>query len=86
MRVNMNVPDELIKRLDAYAKSHYMTRSSVMCQACDEYLTAKEVVNFMSQLLDVMKEVASKNEIDEDSKKQLEEMEMFVKSIQPKKY
>lgn len=50
MRVNFNVPDELVARLDAYAKENYSSRSSVMCQACDQFLTAKEMQKMFGEM------------------------------------
>lgn len=82
MRVNLNIPDELVKRLDEYAKANYTSRSSVMCQACDQYLAAKAVTGLMQQLVDVMHKIAdNNNECDEDSLKQIQEMEAMLKML-----
>lgn len=81
MRVNINVPDELVKRLDEYAKANYSTRSTVMCQACDQYLNAKAMTTLMKQLLEVMQTIADNNECDEESLKQLQEMESLLKML-----
>lgn len=82
MRVNLNVPDELVERLDEYAKANYTSRSSVMCQACDQFLTAKAVTGLMQQLVDVMHKIAdNNNECDEDSLKQIHEMETMLKML-----
>lgn len=85
MRVNINVPDELVKRLDEYAKANYTSRSSVMCQACDQYLTAKMMTSLMSELLSVMKDISSKKELSEEDLKSLSEMEAVVKMLESKK-
>lgn len=82
MRVNLNIPDELVKRLDEYAKANYTSRSSVMCQACDQYLAAKAVTGLMQQLVDVMHKIAdNNNECDEDSLKQIQEIEAMLKML-----
>lgn len=82
MRVNLNIPDELVKRLDEYAKANYTSRSSVMCQACDQYLDAKAVTGLMQQLVDVMHKISdNNNECDEDSLKQIQEMEAMLKML-----
>ena len=82
MRVNMNIPEELLARLDEYAKANYMSRSSVMCQACDQYLNAKAVAGLMKQMVDVMNKIAdNNNEVDEDSFKQLQELETMLKFL-----
>lgn len=79
MRVNMNVPDELIKRLDEYSKANYLTRSAVMCQACDQYLTAQEVKKLFKQMTETMKRLAEKTEIDEQTKQEMEDFTRLAK-------
>lgn len=82
MRVNINMPDELLERLDEYAKTNYSSRSSVMCQACDQFLTSKAVVGLMGQLVDVMNKIAdNNNEVDDNSLKQIQELEEMLKMI-----
>ena len=75
MRVNFNVPDELIARLDEYAKENYISRSAVMCQACDNFLMAKQAKQLFAQMTQTMKVIAEKGEIDEETQKQLDEFE-----------
>lgn len=81
MRVNLNVPDELVERLDEYAKVNYSSRSSVMCQACDQFLTSKAVVGLMKQLVEVMQRIADNNEFDEEALKEIQEMESLLKML-----
>ena len=81
MRVNMNVPDELIKRLDEYSKANYLTRSAVMCQACDQYLTAQEVKKLFKQMTETMKRLADKNEIDEQTKQEMEDFTRLAQML-----
>lgn len=77
MRVNFNVPDELVARLDAFCKENYSTRSSVMCQACDQFLTAKEVQKMfgeMSRLLRLISERIKDNEtVDDETLRKMDE-------------
>lgn len=82
MRVNLNIPDDLVKRLDEYAKSIYSSRSSVMCQACDQYLTAKAMTGLMKDMVAVMQKIAdNNNETDEDSLKKIQELEEMFKML-----
>lgn len=77
MRVNFNVPDVLVARLDAFCKENYSTRSSVMCQACDQFLTAKEVQKMfgeMSRLLRLISERIKDNEtVDDETLRKMDE-------------
>lgn len=77
MRINFNVPDELIKRLDDYAKKNYTSRSSVMCQACDQFLFSKEIQMLFSDMRKVMQKILETQTIDENSKKALNDFEVF---------
>lgn len=81
IRVNMNVPEELLKRLDDYASNNYQTRSSVMCQACDQYLNAKQMQKLFSDMGKTFEKLAQIENIDEDTKKQLDEFERLAKLI-----
>lgn len=79
MRVNFNVPDELVARLDAFCKENYSTRSSVMCQACDQFLTAKEVQKMfgeMTRLLRLISERIKDNDTVDDET--LQKMDEFL--------
>ncbi len=81
MRINLNVPDELIKRLDNYAKKNYTTRSSVMCQACDQFLMAKEMQMLFSDMRKAMQKIADTQTIDEEAQKNFDEFEILYKSF-----
>lgn len=81
IRVNMNVPEELLKRLDDYASSNYQTRSSVMCQACDQYLNAKQMQKLFADMAVTFEKLSKIETIDEESKKQLDEFERLAKLI-----
>lgn len=85
MRVNFNVPDELVARLDAFCKENYSTRSSVMCQACDQFLTAKEVQKMfgeMSRLLRLISERIKDNEtVDDETLRKIDELLAFSRML-----
>ena len=80
-RVNLNIPQELIDRLDEYAKENYTTRSSVMCQACDQYLVAKEMQKLFTQMNVVLKKLSAAEKIDEETKRQLDDFERLSKML-----
>lgn len=85
MRVNMNINDELLKRLDNYAKKHYMSRSTVMCQACDEFLTSREITDLLSTIRDIMQKIANSQHLDDETLKQFDDLSRFVDMINFKK-
>lgn len=79
MRVNMNMPEKLVARLDEYAQENYMARSTVMCQACDQFLTAQEAKRLFKQMTLLLKKITDTETIDEETKKQLDEFETVCK-------
>jgi len=76
-RVNMNLPEELLERLDTYAKKNYQSRSSVMCQACDQFLTTAEIKQLFAEMSACMHKITETQTIDEETKKQLDQFEML---------
>ena len=54
MRVNMTLNDELLERIDNYAKSNYMSRSSVVSFACNQFLMANELQSLMVDMKRVL--------------------------------
>lgn len=74
-RVNMNVPEELLKRLDDYASSNYQTRSSVMCQACDQYLNAKQMQKMFASMTETFERLSKADSLDDETRKQIDELE-----------
>ena len=47
MRVTMTLNDDLLKRIETYAKANYMNRSSVVSFACNQFLMANELQSLM---------------------------------------
>lgn len=78
IRVNMNVPEELLKRLDEYASNNYQTRSSVMCQACDQYLNAKQMQKLFANMSVTFEKLAKAENLDDETRKQLDEFERMA--------
>ena len=81
LRVNFNIPDELINRLDDYAKKNYTSRSSVMCQACDQFLTAKEMQMFFSDMRKAIQKISETQTVDEETQKKFDEFEALYKAF-----
>ncbi len=81
MRVNFNVPDELVSRLDAFCKENYSTRSTVMCQACDQFLTTYEAKKLFSQMTKTLKRIEDSQTIDEQSKKDFEKFFFLCETL-----
>lgn len=81
MRVNLSLGDELVGKLDKYAKDNFMTRSSLVSFACNQFLTSFEVVELMRKATLCMREIADKGTVDEKAMKELEDMEYLLRIV-----
>lgn len=82
MKVTMNLNDELVERIDKYAKTNYMTRTSVISFAASQFLMTQEVPALMSNINQAMIKIAQTGEITEEQRKLLDSMEVFVELLQ----
>lgn len=82
-RVTMTLNDELLKRIDTYAKDNYMNRSSVVSFACNQFLTGVELTSLMVDMKRAVKKIADSGNCTEEQMKELEKYQslcdMFVK-------
>lgn len=81
MRVTMTLNDELLKRLDTYAKANYMNRSSVVSFACNQFLMANELQSLMVDLKRAVQKIADCGTVSEEQMKELEKFEMLCDII-----
>lgn len=58
MRVNMTLNDELLQRIDNYANSNYMSRSSVVAFACNQFLMAHELQSLLVDMKRCFQKIA----------------------------
>ena len=75
MRVNMTLNDELLQRIDNYAKSNYMSRSSVVSFACNQFLMANELQSLMVDIKRAIQEIAANGSASDEQMKELEKYE-----------
>lgn len=79
MKLSMNMNDDLVKKLDEFAKKKYLSRSSVIVMACTKYLNEAELVSNIKDISLSIRKIADSNTIDEESKRKLEEFESIAK-------
>ena len=82
MKVTMNLNDELVERIDKYAKTNYMTRTSVISFAASQFHMTQEVPALMSNVNQAMIKIAQTGELTEEQRKLLDSMEVFVELLQ----
>ena len=82
MKITMNVPDDLLTRVDAYAKANYQTRTSLFCFAVNQYLTSQQLPSLLENMNAAMQKIASTGQIDDETRKTLDAFETFSKMLQ----
>lgn len=55
MRVNVNLSEELVKKIDKKAKGMYISRSAYIATALSQKLQADEVTEHMPDMIDTLK-------------------------------
>lgn len=75
MRVNMTLNDELLDRIDNYAKSNYMSRSSVVSFACNQFLVANELRSLLVDMKRALQTIANNESITDEQLKELEKFD-----------
>lgn len=81
MKITMNVNDDLLERVDRYARLNYLTRTSVFSFAVSQFLTAQELPSMMSNLNNAMIKIAETGTITEEQQKALNDMQVFVDAL-----
>ena len=77
MKVNITINDDLLKKVDSYAKSNYLKRSSVVSLALLDYLDKYEYFS-VSCLSLALKKIASTGKIDAESAKRIEVFQNYM--------
>lgn len=83
-KISISINDDLLSRLDKSAAETYSTRSGFISQAVLQYLTSIEIPNIMSNMYVVMQKIADNNEIDEETKKQLQDFQALANALNKK--
>lgn len=81
MKLQVSLDDDLVNRIDSYADSHYMSRSGLITLSMQQFLLAEETKNVLRSMDSTLNRIADMGKIDEESKRQLEELARFCKFI-----
>lgn len=84
MKINVTMNDELYKRMVDYADKNYLNKSQLISIALTDYLNAKQAITAMSEIALATRQIANSNEIDEDTKKELEKLELICSMMNVK--
>ena len=60
MRVNLQMPDDLVARIDAKAKELYISRTAYMIIACTQKLDSEDMLKRLPELKDSIQSLADR--------------------------
>ena len=62
MRLNITINDELLEKIDEYAKSKYMSRSAFLAMAADTYINQANVMDNLPVLVKLYEQEQAKEQ------------------------
>lgn len=81
MKVNVTLDDKLMERIDVYANENYMSRSGLISFACTQFLNQNDAIRSIKEMGYLMKKIADNGSVDEETMKQLEDIERVCSFI-----
>lgn len=81
VKVNITLDEDLLRRVDDYAEDNYLNRSSLFSLATTQFLNAADVTRAVRDMAFAMRKIADSGEIDDESRRQLEDFERFSRML-----
>lgn len=72
MKVNLNINDELLLKVDEFAKQNYLTRTSFVNMVINQFFENRKSVQVLANLEPFLNKIAASGELSEDDFKQIE--------------
>lgn len=79
MKVQISINDELLERADNFADENYMSRSGLIAQALNQYLTQAEVAIAVKNMALALRKIADTGQLNDETIKQFEDYERIAK-------
>lgn len=77
----MTLNDELLAKIESYAKTNYMNRSSVVSFACNQFLLTEETRAVLFEMKNALKVIAEKGTITDEEQKELDKFNLLVSML-----
>lgn len=74
MKINISIDEELVTRIDNYAKKNYMSRSGLISFVCVQYLNSYELMRVVKDLSGEISKIIESGVVDEETGKKLENL------------
>jgi len=79
--VQISVNEDLLKKIDDYAKENFLSRSGFFSMLANNHFQALEVTNSLKDITLSVRKVAENNEIDEETARKLEDFERLARVL-----
>lgn len=80
-RVSLTLDDELIKKMDEYAKKNYMSRSGLVSVAVNQYLTTLQVLDSSQKMANAFENLAQSGKFSDEQVKELQDAEKLLTTL-----
>lgn len=74
MKINITMNEDLLNRVDAYAKEQFTSRSGLISLACTQFLYQREMLQLLRQMTKAMTRISEMGSVDDATKNELNEM------------
>lgn len=81
VKVQISMQEDLLNKIDDFAKSNFMNRSAFISMVCNQYLQAKEVTEHLKDLTFSVRKIADGQEVDEETMQKIEDFERLAKVL-----
>ena len=82
MKVQISIDDELMKKVDDYADSNYLSRSTLFTIAVTQYINTQDVTNAIKEMAICMMKIADSADKGTVTEEMLQEVEDFNRIAQ----
>lgn len=81
-KVNISINDDLLKRVDDVAEKNYLSRSGLISQATQQYITSLELSETLKDLSLTLRTISNQGFMSKDDEKKLERVETLCQLLQ----
>lgn len=78
-KVQITMDSNLLKSVDEYCDKHFLNRSWMISQACLQVLNQQKLIDAISTMSLAIKKAAETGELDDDTRKQMQDFELLSK-------
>lgn len=80
-RVQISINDDLLEKIDTYADSNFMSRSSLICMCMSQFLASKDLGDALRSMGAVLQQVADSGAVTDEALNDLEKMMESFQSL-----